>query len=168
MTLTITQTLTELQSCHAQSGRLEWLGIRPQHRDDMIELDTAVLLIGQGIEGDHYAGKTVNGERQVTLIQAEHLPVIASLCGLATVYPAQLRRNLMISGINIAVLKDQRFTLGATELEGTGYCHPCSRMEENLGRGGYNAVRNHGGMTARVVTGSRIARDDRLTVIWPG
>ncbi len=73
----------------------------------------------------------------------------------------------MISGINIAVLKNQRFILGETELEGTGHCHPCSRMEENLGRGGYNAVRNHGGITARVVTGGRIARGEKLTVILP-
>lgn len=70
----------------------------------MVALDIAVLPIGHGVEGDHYAGKTFAGECQATLIQAEHLPVIASLCGIATVYPAQLRRNLMISGINIAVL----------------------------------------------------------------
>ncbi len=52
----------------------------------LVEPDTAVLLAGHGIEGDHYAGKTVDGERQVTLIQAEYLPVIASLCGVLKIF----------------------------------------------------------------------------------
>jgi hypothetical protein len=56
---------------------------------------------GDGIDGDH--GRP--GKRAVTLIQAEHLPVIAALAGLDRVDPATLRRNLVISGINLAALR---------------------------------------------------------------
>ena len=78
--------------------------------------------------------------------------------------PEQLRRNLLISGIPLLALKDRRFWVGGVLLEGTGECHPCSRMEETLGAGGYNAVRGHGGITARVITGGPIRTGDAVRV----
>jgi MOSC domain-containing protein YiiM len=67
-----------------------------------------------------------------------------------------------VSGLPLLALKDRRFRLGSEAggwvlLEGTGECHPCSRMEEALGAGGYNAVRGHGGITARVLEGGTVA-----------
>ena len=71
----------------------------------------------------------------------------------------------MVSGLNLAGLKGKQFRLGEAILEHTGDCHPCSRMEENLGDGGYNAMRGHGGITCRVISSGEIKLGDELTVI---
>ena len=109
----------------------------------------------EGLGGLKVGGMTP-GKRQITLIQAEHLPVIAALAGLEMVTPEHLRRNVVVSGLALLALKDRRFRIGDVLLEGTGECHPCSRMEEAFGPGGYNAVRGHGGITARVLEGGLV------------
>ncbi|HEY4043591.1 MAG TPA: MOSC domain-containing protein, partial [Rhodopila sp.] len=100
--------------------------------------------------------------RQVTLIQAEHLTAIASYLGRAPIDAGLLRRNFVVQGVNLHALKDRSFRLGSARLQATGECHPCSRMEEMLGRGGYNAVRGHGGITARVIIAGRVNIADTL------
>ena len=77
--------------------------------------------------------------------------MIAACVGLANVEPQLLRRNIVVSGINLLALKDKQFRLGEVLLEYSGACHPCSKMEAALGAGGYNAMRGHGGITARVI-----------------
>ena len=120
----------------------------------MVAVDGADLT-EDGIEGDHGSA----GMRAVTLIQAEHLPVIAALAR-APAPPEALRRNVVVSGLNLAALKGAVLRIGHARLEVTGPRHPCSRMEEVLGPGGYNAVRGHGGWCAAVLSPGRIAIED--------
>lgn len=127
----------------------------------MIELDSVKLIIGKGLEGDRFDGR-IDSPRQVTLIQQEHLAVIAACCGHASIAPAILRRNMVISGINLLALKDKTFRLGNCVLKMTGLCHPCSKMEKLLGPGGYNAMRGHGGITAQIVSAAVIHLGDEL------
>ena len=140
---------------YAQDGRLDWIGLRAARRTDPDIVDMAELTEA-GLEGDH--GRA--GKRAVTLIQAEHLPVIAALAGREAVVPELLRRNLVVSGVNLTALRNHPLAVGEAVLEITGPCAPCSRMEEALGPGGYNAMRGHGGWCARVVTPGRIAVGD--------
>jgi MOSC domain-containing protein YiiM len=137
-----------------------WLGLRPDRRVPVQPVMTLQLDPQQGALGDRYAGRS--GNRHLTLIQAEHLPAIGSYLGLPAVDPARLRRNVVVSGLNLLALKGQRFRLGEAVLEMTGECHPCSRMEEEFGTGGYNAVRGHGGITARVLEGGAVSLGDAL------
>lgn len=160
------RTLVELIATHAGSGRLEWIGLSPSRRAALVTPASARVEPGTGLEGDHHA-TSGRSARQVTLIQFEHLPVVAAILGVPEVDPAAVRRNLAISGINVLTLKDQPFRIGEARFEGTGPCHPCSRMEEALGVGGYNAMRGHGGITARVIQGGVLRVGDVVELEAP-
>jgi MOSC domain-containing protein YiiM len=161
------RTIAELLDAIPQVGRLEWIGVSPGPWASIRALLEASVLVGTGLVDDHHA-RGGRSRRQVTLIQHEHLPVIAGLCGREAVPPAWLRRNLAVSGINLLALKDRRFRVGEALLEGTGACHPCGRMEETLGPGGYNAMRGHGGITARVLREGTIRVGDAVVLVRDG
>lgn len=154
-------TFNELLTAFPRAGKLQWIGCRPARRASVIEYGE-MAVYERGLEGDRI---TRPGKRSVTLIQAEHLPVIAGLAGVKEIHPGVLRRNLMVSGINLLALKNAVFSIGEVVLEGTGICAPCSRMEEALGEGAYNAMRGHGGITASVLEPGRIAVGDAVSFI---
>ncbi len=124
------------------------------------QVESVMAIESQGLKGDHYASR--GGKRQVTLISVEHIMAVSSIIGKEEIDPLLLRRNIVTKGINLLSLKGKQFKLGEAVLEYTGDCHPCSRMEENLGDGGYNAMRGHGGITARILKGGTIKIGDRL------
>jgi len=149
--------VADLTSRFLRPGRLEVILLRPARRAEPLLPGGAELLAG-GLEGDH----APEGLRAVTLIQAEHLSVITALSGTEAT-PARLRRNLVVSGLNLAALKGVPLRLGPeAQVEITGPCPPCSRMEETLGPGGYNAMRGHGGWYARVLRPGRLSLRDRV------
>ena len=156
--------LGRLLSAPARPGELVWIGLRPASRATMLQLPSANLVAATGIEGDRYKTQR-DGDRQVTLIAVEDLAAIASFLGKQCVAPETLRRNLVTRGINLIGLKGRAFRIGSAVLRGTGECAPCSRMEDALGPGGYNAVRGHGGMTARILESGTIGVGDIIMVV---
>lgn len=162
------QNIKDLFDVFPQTGTVEWIGIRPERATAVQVVSSVEVSTKKGLIGDHYSGHS--GNRHVTLIQAEHLPVVAALTGRDTLNPGLVRRNLVISGINLLALKDQQIQIGDSSdepviLEVTGQCHPCSKMETTLGPGGYNAMRGHGGMTAKVLRGGTIRVGDTVSVV---
>ncbi|MEM9814178.1 MAG: MOSC domain-containing protein [Pseudomonadota bacterium] len=156
----MTVPLAELMARSAQAGHVQWIGLRPKRRAALSAVSEAVVR-PTGLEGDH--GRA--GKRAVTLIQAEHLAVIGAMMGGRPVAPEILRRNILVSGINLLALRKRHIRIGTALLEVTGPAAPCSRMEEALGHGGYSAMRGHGGMTAAVLSEGRIAVGDAVTPV---
>lgn len=154
--------LHALMTQFPRPGTVRWIGLRPARDVPMRVVESAEAVAGKGLRGDRYGSGS--GKRGITLIQAEHLPAIAGLAGLDAVEPATLRRNLVVSGIPLIALKGRRFRIGDVLCEGMAPCDPCSRMEAALGPGGYNAMRGHGGLCARILEGGEIRVGD--AVAW--
>ena len=139
----------------AQPGVVASLWVRPARLAAPVAVPEA-LLAEDGLEGDHARP----GKRAVTLVQAEHLAVIGAMLGQGPVAAPTLRRNLVVSGLNLNALKGRRLQIGAAMVEITTVCAPCSRMEAALGPGGYSAMRGHGGWCAQVLNGGLIRVGD--------
>ena len=138
--------LKELLDLIPQTGRLEWIGIRPGKKQALTALKSVRMEQGSGLEGDRFRG-SVSGKRQVTLIQQEHLQVVANILGKSEIDPGWTRRNLVVSGISLLDLKHQSFQIGVAVLQTTGIFAPasgwkktsdpwartrCAAMEESL------------------------------------
>ncbi|WJN60338.1 MOSC domain-containing protein [Pseudomonas sp. SO81] len=154
--------LLDLLATVPQRGHVRWLGVRPQARGAMLEPEAVEARREAGLTGDH-ARPGPRNARQVTLIQWEHLAVIGALLN-REITPADLRRNIAVAGINLFSLKGRRFRIGQALLETTGWCQPCARLEQRLGPGTFQAMRGHGGITARVIEGGIIRLDDQVRV----
>lgn len=161
-------TVGRLLATLPQVGLVEWIGLRTVRRAPLLAVAEATAETDRHLAGDHARPKP-GGKRQITLIQHEHLGAVAGFLGLdAPVEPGRLRRNVAVSGLNLLALKNRRIRIGEeVVLEITGECHPCSRMEEELGPGGYNAMRGHGGLTARIIQGGVFRIGDEVRVLPP-
>jgi MOSC domain-containing protein YiiM len=166
--------LRQLTQQFRQAGQLEAIYLRPARGIDCIAAQHTEAIAQKGLTGDRSSNtqsrNPLGSNRQVTLIQAEHIAVISALIG-APVDAAKLRRNLVVSGINLlatkSLFKDQvmQINIGEVILQVTGPCEPCSKMETTLGQGGYNAMRGHGGVNAKIIKGGILKIGDAVSCV---
>ena len=161
MALSPASPLAALLAAPMRPGRVVWIGVRPRRGVEPIAVQSVELDPANPVPGDHYTNRGER-KRQVTLIQGEHLAALGAFLGKSEVPPELVRRNIVAARINLLALQAVQFRLGGAVLEGTGPCHPCSRMEAVLGPGGYNAMRGHGCITARIVSAGTVRLGDTI------
>lgn len=152
---------------HIAPGTLGWIGLRSERRGEIVVVDQAEAVVDLGLVGDHRMKKTPGSGRQVTVISREYIQQICQHSGHDSIDPRLLRRNLVISGMNMNLLRHQRLQIGEVILETNALCHPCSRMNEVLGTGGAAAMFGYGGLCAKVIQGGKMRIGDtviRLTL----
>jgi MOSC domain-containing protein YiiM len=149
-------------------GRLRWIGLRPGHKQEMLSVESTQAIARLGLEGDHRCLKTPDSGRQVTIISTEFIRIIETYSGLPHIDPSMLRRNLVVSGINLNALRHQQFRIGDALFEATALCHPCVRMDQTLGRGGVAAMLGYGGLCAKVLESGEIRLGDLVRGVVQG
>jgi len=148
-------------------GKLEWIGLRSERRGEINVVEHAEALVELGLQGDHRCLKTPGSARQVTIISREYIHQIAQQLGMDFIDPVLLRRNLVISGMNMNLLRFQRLQIGDVILDTSALCDPCSRMDENLGKGAASAMFGYGGLCAKIIQGGNITVGDVVERLLP-
>ena len=163
-------TLRDLTTRHPREGVVTAIVLRPA-RGTLAQLaDRTRAIPGRGLEGDRRAlRESRSTNRDLTILQAEHVPLIARWIGHDDLDVRLLRRNLVVAGWNLLAMRspfaDQPLLWRIGDdvvIRITGPCDPCSKMEATLGPGAYNAMRGHGGVTACIVEGGPIRVGDAV------
>lgn len=194
-----TPSLQKISQTLPQIGKLEAIVLRPAPRVDATFATSALAIKGLGLHADRrgidllqkltseqqvltlanfelptlLANQHVRlpSNRQITLIQAEHIALLAQWMQLPNLLATTIRRNLVVSNINLLAIKplfkhqQHYLQIGDVLLEITGACTPCSRMETLLGAGGYNAMRGHGGVNAKIIRGGLLTVGDAAVLV---
>ena len=124
-------------------------------------LSRAQAIAGRGLAGDRYErgiGKfsgrfeVVAGARQVSLVDAMAIAECNARLG-SQLRACQLRRNLIISGLDLNALHGAVLGIGEVRLRITGGCPPCGYLSRLLGVDARLGLQHIGGARAAVIEG---------------
>ena len=103
------QTLRELTQQCPLAGRVDAIYLRPARHVPVVSVTEALAEPGRGLIGDRRSPSlrtdTLSQKRELTLFQAGHLQTLAAWLGLPSLEPGRLRRNLVVSGINLVSMR---------------------------------------------------------------
>ena len=149
------------------AGKLEWIGLRPARKEAVVSVSQTLAVVDRGLRGDRRMEGSKGSARQVSIISVEFIHAIAENLGRDYISPDVLRRNLLVSGINLNALRHQYFKIGDAVFQATAQCHPCSRMETALGKGGLVAMLGYGGLCAKILESGEIKCGDNVVYMPP-
>ena len=147
-------------------GRLLEIHTCPKGGAPMEAQASAMLIAGQGIDGDRYAlGTGKYSEfpdiREVTLIEVETLEALARDHDTALT-PQEHRRNLTTRDVPLNHLVGRRFRVGAVLLEGGRLNLPCRYLDLLTKKSVYELLANRSGLNCRIIEGGSIAVGDAI------
>lgn len=124
---------------------------------------------GRGIQGDRFFAFKNNYQGQVTFFSREVFDELAREFGLTNKSPGVLRRNIIVSGVDLNELIGVEFELQGVQFRGTQHCKPCDWMDLAFAPGTEPFLREgKGGLRARILAGGRLHLGDaQLKILQP-
>ena len=123
----------------------------------MQRVDSAECHAGKGIAGDRYHNENPGEKQQITFLSREVVEQMRESLGLTDLDCSTLRRNILVSGVDLNELIGRRFRLGGVLFEGVEECKPCYWMDEAVAPGANAFLVGRGGLRCRILEDGVIA-----------
>ena len=135
-----------------------YYGHHGQPPDDfpLIATESIECVAGHGIRGDRFFDYRDDYKGQITFFSREIFDLMAQTFGLTTKSPGVLRRNVVVSGVDLTELIGADFQLQKVQFRGIAHCKPCSWMDTAFAPGAEKFLAGRGGLRARILTDGRI------------
>lgn len=132
------------------------------------EIAQIECVAGRGIRGDRFFDYRNNYKGQITFFAQEVFVEMARTFGLTNKSPGVLRRNVIVSGVELNDLIGSDFGLQGVLFRGTAHCAPCSWMETAFTPGAEKFLAGRGGLRARVLTDGLLSVGEaQLKILQP-
>lgn len=127
--------------------------------DDFPLLETSGIecVAGRGIRDDRFFDYRQNYKGQITFFSAEVFAEMSRHFGLADKSPGVLRRNVIVSGVDLIKLIGADFELQGVQFHGAAHCAPCYWMDTAFAPGAEKFLAGRGGLRARILSDGRIS-----------
>jgi MOSC domain len=136
-------------------GRVEAIRIAPEH-EQLPEPVDSIEVTGEGLPGDRYFGRG-----DITLVEAEALEAFSEETGISLSH-AEIRRQVLTSGVRLNDLLNKRFRVGGVEAVGVEWCEPCNHIESLTHPGVLKGMVHRAGLRADIVQPGTISVGDEV------
>ena len=132
---------------------------QPAGQHSLMEHQEIYCVADRGIEGDRFFDYKDNYRGQITFFALEVFDEVCRQLGVSGKSPGLTRRNVMTMGVDLNSLVGEEFSVQGIQFFGTEECRPCYWMDQALGPGAEAALKNRGGLRARILTSGRLRVD---------
>ncbi|HEX8897227.1 MAG TPA: MOSC domain-containing protein [Chthoniobacterales bacterium] len=131
----------------------------------LVEVERVECVAGHGIRGDRFYDYRDEYKGQITFFSLEVFERLAQHFGLTNKSPGVLRRNVIVSGVELNDLIGEEFSIQGVRLRGTAHCKPCYWLDQAVAPGTEEFLQGNGGLRAQIVTDGVIAVGDARLVL---
>lgn len=143
--------------------RVEHLYLSPGHnffghhglqagKHPIIAVPEIECVAGHGIRGDRFFDFKPDYKGQITFFSGEIYDELCVRFDLWDREPSVFRRNIITRGIDLNTLIGLEFILQGVAFLGAAECSPCHWMDEAFASGTEAALKNRGGLRAKILT----------------
>jgi MOSC domain-containing protein YiiM len=136
-------------------GRVEAIRIAPEH-EQLPEPVDSVDVTAEGLQGDRYFGRG-----DITLVEQEALDAFREETGIDLTH-AEIRRQVLTTGIRLNDLLNKRFRVGGVEAVGVEWCEPCNHVQSLTYDGVLKGMVHRAGLRADIVQPGSISVGDEV------
>jgi MOSC domain-containing protein YiiM len=134
----------------------------------LVEVQRIECVAGRGIRGDRYFDYRKDYKGQITFFSMKIFRKLEAAFGLMSKSPGLLRRNVIVSNVDLNDLIGVDFEIQGVKFRGTGHCKPCYWLDTAFAPGTEDFLRENGGLRAQILSDGAIATGDaRLVVSRP-
>jgi MOSC domain-containing protein YiiM len=139
----------------------------PPHDFPLVEVAEAQCVAGRGLRGDRYFDFQENYKGQITFFSAEVFEKLCSNFGVHHKSAGVLRRNVIVSGVDLLSLINREFEIQGVRLRGTQHCAPCEWMNVAFAPGAKEFLKDNAGLRALILSDGTITVGDAQLVVLP-
>ena len=133
----------------------------------LVEVPEVECVAGRGLRGDRYLDFRENYKGQITFFPFEVFEKLCAHFGIHDKPAGVLRRNLIVSGVDLLSLIGREFEIQGVKFRGTQHCAPCEWMNLAFAPGAEQFLKDNAGLRAQILSDGMITVGEARLSILP-